>query len=554
MNIGRKPWGWSKGKWDAYLANRRAIAAKNLYISARRSTYKPNGKTEEVIGLISGSFTHITTDAVPGTLTQTIFDTTSRADSAQILLTNSTGGSRVIIAAWIRGKAVTRLSGSEGYLHDKFVDYEMQAKDGDIVYETGNNFVVTADQVNQLADYYWKLNKTKKHIYTLSLVGFQTWYEPGEWYTLQIGGAGEAEYIDSTVECFDVRCSIAAGGAGYTSVSFREVEESWKFDSNEVARMIASGGFNRRPSQSVVTVAAQYYSGYADYYCDGTDDQEEINSAAAYANGVVQLTKGDYDISSSITLTDDRMLRGEGAATVLKVSEGSIKAITAIGTSSTLIQNVTVDNLAVQYATSLGSLYSSVYLQFVENYCISNVVVKTPNSIYVEDCRNGFIINNVISQENASLIAGGGGGETVLGIVVDINTITSYSNIVQSNVVRGLKALEGLVGIFVDDDIGFQSCLVSNNKVSDLYIATSGICLGIANWGGNGNVISSNMVYNCKVGTTSGSVISGIWIATGSTSVSANNNYSYNNFDDTGIANTNHHNFFDGGTNTQWAG
>ena len=78
---------------------RRARAAKALYEASLKSKYKPNADSIETIGLQSALFTHITTDSAPGTLTQTTFDTTSQANAAQILLTNSTGDSKVIIAA-----------------------------------------------------------------------------------------------------------------------------------------------------------------------------------------------------------------------------------------------------------------------------------------------------------------------------------------------------------------------------------------------------------------------------------------------------------------------
>lgn len=419
--------------WHDRRAAHRAVLARRLYAAGLKNKYKPNGNAVEVIGLVSGSFTHITTDSVPGTLTQTIFDTTSRADSAQILLTNSTGASKVIISAWIRGKPVTRHSGigvtgsapasygsgntsttgfggggyTQGFIHDKYVDYEAQARDGDITFETGNNFVVTVDQVNKLADYYWKLNRIKKHIYTLSLMGFQSWYEPGEWYTLQIGGAGEAEYIDSTVECFDVRCSIAAGGAPYTSVSFREVEESWKFDSNETARMIASGGFNRRPSQSVVTVAAQYYSGYADYYCDGTADQTEINAAITYLNqaggGTVHLAKGNYNTTSAITMLDGIRLEGEGPASCI-VKNCNDYAITAVGTSTTSVTDITLAAIKVTRSSSDTNVASLVYYNYVDDSNFDNVTVEDSYShgIYLNNCDGVSVGPNVKILDAAS--------------------------------------------------------------------------------------------------------------------------------------------------------
>ena len=58
-------------------------------------------------------------------------------------------------------------------MNDKHIDYEGIAKDGEVLFELGNDFIVTLEQVNKLADYHWKYNKTKKHLYTVTLPGFQ---------------------------------------------------------------------------------------------------------------------------------------------------------------------------------------------------------------------------------------------------------------------------------------------------------------------------------------------------------------------------------------------
>lgn len=563
-------------RWSTYMPTGRAASraawlrsrrAKQVYEAALKNKYKPNNKSIEIIGVRDPVLTHITTDSVPGTLTQTTFDTTSRADSAQILFTNSTGASKVIIASWIRGKPVTRLSDGKqlpggvgggkmgsarsgargGFLHDKYVDYERIAQDGDITFETGNNFVVTADQVNKLADYYWKLNRTKKHIYTLSLVGFQSWFEPGEWYTLQIGGAGEAEYIDSTVECFDVRCSLQAGAAPSTSVSFREVEESWKFDSNEVARQIAAGDFSRRPSQNVVTVAAQYYPGYADYYCDGTNDQEEINSAISYVGtmgGTVQLTRGTFRITSSCTLSDQVNIRGEGDGTLVVCDTSSvINVVSAIGTSTTYIKNVTVNDMMFDRVQSTDGCY--VRMNYVDGYSISGVTIRSPIAlgIFLNEIKNGTVVNNRVGNASAVTLA-----DTCYGIVMQ-NTITSVNNIIQANIVSDIKSDNTTVGIDAEDTVSNQSIMIANNKVLNIAASTGGAAVGILEKG-KYNLVSSNQI----VGTTapSGAAI-GLYIAS-SVSTICSNNYCYNNGADTGLANTNSDNFLDEGTDTQWAG
>lgn len=546
--------------------------ARDMYLAGRRNRYKPNDKSCEIIGLVSATFSHITTNSTPGDLTQTIFDTTSRSDSAQILLNNATGNTRTIIAAWIRGKPVVRLSGTgkyspmdrvesnttpasyQGIVHDKFTDYEKQAADGDITFETGNNFVVTVDQVNKLGDYYWKLNRDKKHIYVLNLIGFQSWFEPGEWYDLEIGGAGEAEYIDSVVECYDVRCSLRAGGAGQTSVSFREVEEDWKFDSNETARMVASGSFSRRPSQNYVTVAAQYYSGYADYYCDGTNDQEEINGAITYmgqaGGGTVQLTHGTFNITSSCTLSDEIKVCGEGDGTyvVLNATATAVCAFSAIGSSAVYVKNISVrDMMFDQIAQIKENAY--IYYDHVDGYSIMNVTVRNPvdQNIKLYDSKNGQVINNRIG--NASSITTST-GFSCYGIMILNAVTTSYSNIVQGNIINDLNASSYCNGIYLNDIISKHAWQVINNKIYNIDSTDGSQCVGLY-IDGLYATVSSNQIFNIDPGGTSGK---GLWIDSDSVGMGISNNYCYNCARDTGLANTNQDLFLDQGTDTQSAG
>lgn len=561
----------------ALAAFRRSKRAKKLYEAALKNRYKPNGKSIEIIGLPSAVFTHITTDSVPGSLTQTTFDTTSRADSAQILLTNSTGGSKIITAAWIRGKPVTRLSDGNrsrasgspmsiggkggaiaggGYLHDKFVDYERIAQDGDMTFETGNNFVVTAAQVNQLADYYWKLNRTKKHIYSLSLVGFQSWYEPGEWYTLQIGGAGEEEYIDSTVECFDVRCSLAAGGAPSTSVSFREVEENWKFDSNEVARQISAGDFTRRTNQNVVTVAARYYPSYADYYCDGTNDQEEINlaiSSLSSVGGCVQLTRGTFNITQTVDLQSNISLRGEGNGTVINFAGASnysvIRSVGSDPTAASNITNVSVDNMLFtspnMYHGSDPDGPSYIYMLYTTRYSITNVVIEMPltYNIRLNTVKEGNITNNRIYCKSSA-------GAFIYGISLGC-VATSYGNIINNNIISNVSSTSRTIAIQVNDSSSLSPTVICNNNINSITDSSStGYAFGISYTGPRGT-IDNNRIENVK--SPSATAI-GLIIISGSTNVSVTNNYIYNNGLDTGLENTNGNNFTDNGTDTQWAG
>ena len=222
-----------------------------------------------------------TNDPLPANsgMTEDTFDTTSRADSARISLENTSGSTRTMRQAGIKGKLVLKMSGDYGFIHDSFVDYEDIYKNGEKKFELGNDYICTKDQVEKLADFHWKNFRAKRHIYFLSMTGTRYWFTPGEWYTLQIGGAGEQEYIDSVCECFSVSIERGVGELGQTNVRFREVYQNWVQNSNALARFVAQGDPKNIYDFGRVLIGAQEYIGSADIYCDYTSDEDEFNTS-----------------------------------------------------------------------------------------------------------------------------------------------------------------------------------------------------------------------------------------------------------------------------------
>ena len=369
---------------------------------------------------------------------------------------------------------------------------------------------------------------------------------------MQIGGAGQEEYIDSTVECFDVRCSIAAGGAPYTNVSFREVEESWKFDSSETARMIASGGFNRRPSQNAVTIAAQYYPGYADYYCDGTNDQEEINSALAY-RGEVQLTPGTFNLTSSIAMTDNTKIIGWGPQTIITNAASGFWCIQVTGQATSYMENIEINNLTFIDQDGSGG---AIALEFVKDFAITNCHMKNCiSAVNMSQTLNGIVANNISDMDsdfNTDVNLGAGIFNVYQMEAHQSGNIGIVNNQVINHQASGFES--GLLaGIMVNASSTTGIININNNIISNIQCTASGgsNTYGIWLYDGTNINVSSNKVEQMK--SSSGTAY-GIYIATAVTSAIVLNNYCYNNGADTGFANTNRNNLYDAGTDTQWAG
>ncbi len=292
----------------------------------------------EVIGLVDAELRQ---SGIGGALTTTTLDTTKYADGAVLLLTNATGSDVTLRDLGLIGKPVVRCSGRSGFVHDAFVDWERVEREGEHTLEIGNQFVVTKTQVEKLADWHWKYNSgSVKHTYVFQQAGTWHWLVPGRTYTLAIGGAGQKEYISATARLMSVSTERGASELGTTRLVFRELLQSWTFDSNAVARYLAGQDYARRRGVREVLVAASNYVGQADYFCDGTADQTEINAAidaiSSAVGGVVRLTEGPFTLSATIVLKSYVTLAAAGPqATTLAPSANDFAMITATGTDTT---------------------------------------------------------------------------------------------------------------------------------------------------------------------------------------------------------------------------
>jgi hypothetical protein len=75
----------------------------------------------------------------------------------------------------------------------------------------------------------------------------------------------------------------------------------------------------------------------ADYVCDGTADNAELETAlnaVASTGGVVHVRAGTYTLNAAITIPSDVTLSGEGPATVLKAVAGLSSTTNLITNSS----------------------------------------------------------------------------------------------------------------------------------------------------------------------------------------------------------------------------
>ena len=527
--------------------------------------FEPNEEDYEFVGIKSArliwgtdhGIDNSTDDAGNSGLTVDTFDTITRADSAQIKLENTGGNTETIRGAVIRGKPVIRLSGESGYIHDDFVDYEDIYKNGEKKFELGNNYIVTKDQVEKLADFHWKNFKNKPHVYALTLKGTRYWFSPGQWYTLTFNY--REENIDSVCECYSCQTERGIHDVGTTVVIFREVYESWGKDSNAIARFIAGGNPKNIPDYGRVVVASSTHLGSADYYCDGTSDEDEINAAiselAGVGGGAIELTEGTYYTDGKITLADNIALIGRGWTTIIEKNCND-HGIDLEGSAGSEHKNIILKDFKItRNASDTNSSKYLIYLVYCDNVLIDNVYAYNgyDDGIVLQEGDNNKIINSH-AEDNA------GTGITIKGNVNNAISAHSVNNTAISNDEFGIcihMTMEGIItnntcrdneydGIFYNLGsnavIGNNICINNAQSTGDTY---AGISCSAGIGTGKNIIINSNYCEGNDLG---------IELSNTMYDTQVHSNSCYNNGDDSDISNGNSHNFADSGNDTYATG
>ena len=427
-------------------------------------------------------------------LVTTTFDTSSRADAARILIQNTSGAEVTIENCQIVGKLVYEVP---AWLHDDLEDVADQQRNGLKKWDLGNSMVVSGDQAQKLADYWWKHFAIKKHYWTVTAPGYWLWLEPGEWYTLQVGGPGKSEYIDALCELTVARVNANAGELGSTGLVFREVEQNWTLSINAVVRYLASGKGHLANYQNKAVVQSATAPGTGDFWCDGVNDQVEIQEAVDYVaelgGGEVFLSEGVFVIESPVALKDFVVLRGHGPGSVLQ-PDTDTDAISVTGTSGNEIFGAGIRDLRIKRAAVLSGGSDSIEdvdLSYADRFFAhavefdADAVIASPDpkvhtvirarhcddllvmacdmrmagtGVDVEEC-TGQVAWNTISMSAAADKAKTEGisvGDSPRFVVAE-NTI--------SNLINSRPGRIGLVGISVFDS---KNASIANNTVENI--------------------------------------------------------------------------------------
>ena len=213
------------------------------------------------------------------------------------------------------------------------------------------------------------------------------------------------------------------------------------------------------------------------YVCDGTADQNEINTAMSSLSngGTIVLSDGIFELSGTIDIPNDNIvIQGQGTSTILKGHQftitakdyivikdlqinGSTNGIQVVDdTDYLMVRNVFFNNINYGIITDFAT---SDRLSFYDNN-FYNVI----NSIKIEDANNVFFTGNSI--------------DTASGYGVYVNNVdkATFSN---NNIYSTTKA-----GFYTASD---------NSVINNNIIDTTEYGIFIPN-GANDNLISNNLI------------------------------------------------------------
>jgi hypothetical protein len=250
------------------------------------------------------------------------------------------------------------------------------------------------------------------------------------------------------------------------------VRTTWLEDDSTPITAQALNSLETRSRPATIIVAAANTSdkgkAAADYVCDGTADDVQINAAITALGGLpgtVLLLEGTYHIAASITLYTGQRLTGLGRGTVLaRTATGTVAGMLHIGS----VQRVMVDNLVLDGSAG-GTTTAAIYVTTAQHILIDTVIIR--------EFRAGIMLVDTVYADirGISVLYGGIGG----GI-----TISDSTNIRVTGCTVGLNS-----GVGINIPAGTNSArdnVIANNT---LYQNT-GCSIGV---GGTYNMVRGNI-------------------------------------------------------------
>ncbi len=247
----------------------------------------------------------------------------------------------------------------------------------------------------------------------------------------------------------------------------------------------------------------------ADYVCDGTADQAEINTAITdlpATGGKIQLLEGTYTLSNTITiLKNNVMLSGCGWGTVLYLVAGANTCLITVGDYSVTCSGVEIRDMEIDGNNANQTSWDRGVFFY------RNVTKSRIHNLHIKNCRDGiyFYVDCTYNEISDCVLEQTGAFACTYGI--------GFYSGCDNNIICRNKILGHLlgIGIYLSDCNVLSGNICNNNKFIGIRMLNSERSLLVGNIcnnnntslsGGAGISITVLGAENCRYNTVSGNV------------------------------------------------
>lgn len=255
------------------------------------------------------------------------------------------------------------------------------------------------------------------------------------------------------------------------------------------------------------TSTAGWLQADCDYLCDGTNDEQEFNTAIQFLNtyngGEIVVLDGIYNISTAIAISIPNVsLIGNGNATILKNLSTTTNLIN-VTTSNFHIANMSLKGTTQQDCINISAAGSNVVVENVTFF-------TADNGIYSEGGGGQFIGNQFVNNDNGIYLVSNNN-------IVNANVFNNCSvwavyiegnnNIVSNNTIinggtgvysdTGQSGVNIVNNVMIDNNIGiYADSLVNSTITSNTIYRGSGTS---GNYTSSQYTIQMSSCNNCMV-------------------------------------------------------
>ena len=241
----------------------------------------------------------------------------------------------------------------------------------------------------------------------------------------------------------------------------------------------------------------------ADYVCDGTDDDVQINTAitAATTGGSVKLSEGNFSCRANVLLSENVTLVGQGMSTILTFTEKVVTNCIVIDGNAVQLRDMRI--VAGAGCGAAGGRPNIVYAIGKDGLLLENLYLIGDNTVGNDTSalrQNGIYFSNVDESKITNCVT-----------TSNVYSGIRLSNAADYNVISdSISYGNGKDGIVIDtsDDNTVESCHFYNNtergiQLKDADNSSIGVCRcysntksGIYMLGSDNNTLSGNFLIS----------------------------------------------------------